>query len=120
MKKGNLLKWKNVDACTNLLYFSQLVNELLFEYSNPSNRISTLNSHYLCLDALNAIDSIEKKGVPEGTLKPIMEELYYELEKDPIFSAEDRPTDYFVKYREGKYVKCTKISDVVFLNLKMR
>lgn len=64
MKKGNLEKWGDIPHCTNLLLFSQLVNELLFDYSIPSNRISTLNSHYLCLDALNAINCIDKHGVP--------------------------------------------------------
>ena len=76
MKRGNLEKWSDISTCNNLLFFSQLVNELLFDYSIPSNRISTLNSHYLCLDALSAIEGIDDHGVPEGTLKPIMEELY--------------------------------------------
>lgn len=45
MKKGDTSKWTDVAACENLLFFSQLVNELLFDYSIPSNRISMLNSH---------------------------------------------------------------------------
>lgn len=81
MKQGNLNKWGDIASCKNLLFFSQLVNELLFDYSIPSNRISTLNSHYLCVDAIDAITGIEQHGVPEGTLKPIMEELYTELKK---------------------------------------
>ena len=118
MKKGNLEKWTKIEKCKNLLFFSQLVNELLFDYSIPSNRISTLNSHYLCLDALSAINGIETNGVPEGTLKPIMEEFYCELEKDPIFSSGNKPTDYFVKYQCDKYIKCTRISDVGYEELK--
>ena len=47
MKKGNLERWKNIDGCINLLLFSQLVNELLFDYSIPSNRVSTLNMNNL-------------------------------------------------------------------------
>jgi len=49
MKQGDLSQWNNIEACKNLLFFAQLVNELLFDYSIPSNRISTLNSHFLCL-----------------------------------------------------------------------
>ena len=98
MKKGNLEKWGDIPHCTNLLLFSQLINELLFDYSIPSNR------HYLCLDALNAINCIDKHGVPEGTLKPIMEELYYSLKKDPIFADDSpKPEDFFVKYTGEKY-----------------
>lgn len=33
MKKGNLDKWNDLNRCKNLLFFSQLVNELLFDYS---------------------------------------------------------------------------------------
>ena len=56
MKQGDLSQWNNIEACKNLLFFAQLVNELLFDYSIPSNRISTLNSHFLCLDAINVIN----------------------------------------------------------------
>ncbi len=38
MKQGNLDKWTNLEECTNLLLFSELVNELLFDYSIPSHR----------------------------------------------------------------------------------
>lgn len=56
MKQGNLDKWTNLEECTNLLLFSELVNELLFDYSIPSNRVGTLDTHYLCLDAMNTIE----------------------------------------------------------------
>lgn len=118
MKKGNLEKWTDVESCKNLLFFSQLVNELLFDYSIPSNRISTLNSHYLCLDAISTINGIEESGVHEGNLKPIMEEFYSELSKDPVFKDGDSPLDYFVKYQKDKYVTCTKVSDIGFRELK--
>ena len=72
MKQGDLSQWNNIEACKNLLFFAQLVNELLFDYSIPSNRISTLNSHFLCLDAINVINGIERSGVNEGSLKPII------------------------------------------------
>lgn len=119
MKKGNLERWKNIDGCINLLLFSQLVNELLFDYSIPSNRVSTLNSHYLCMDALNCIESIDNHGVPEGTLKPIMEELYSVLKKDPIFeNTTDSPLYFFVKYQADKYVLTNRVSDMNYGDLR--
>lgn len=118
MKKGNLEKWEDISGCNNLLFFSQLVNELLFDYSIPSNRISTLNSHYLCLDAINAIQGIEENGVPEGTLKPIMEELYTELKKDPVFSESSNPLDFFVKNQNGKFSICNRVADMNYKELK--
>ena len=113
MKQGKLDKWTNLDKCANLLLFSELVNELLFDYSIPSNRVGTLNTHYLCLDALNTINTIEYNGVPEGTLKPIVEELYSALLKDPIYEGEkDNPLNYFVKYQNDKYRKTSNPSEL--------
>lgn len=101
MKQGNIKRWTDVSSCKNLLFFAELVNELLFDYSIPSNRISTLNSHYLCIDALNAIKSIEESSAPEGNLKPIIEELYSSLEKDVLFERKgENPLNYFVKYND--------------------
>lgn len=111
MKKGNISRWTDIKACENLLFFSQLVNELLFDYSIPSNRISTLNSHYLVIDALSAIWGIEKKGVPEGTLKPIMEELYCELDKDAVFEDKE-PLNYFIKAQGEKLLQLAKPKDL--------
>jgi len=119
MKQGNLSKWVDIPNCENLLFFSQLVNELLFDYSIPSNRVSTLNSHYLCVDAINAISGIELHGVPEGTLKPIMEELYTALKKDVVFTlAAENPLNYFVKYDNSRYRRCNKVSELNYEELK--
>ena len=97
MKKGNVQRWTAIESCQNLLFFSELINELLFDYSIPSNRISTLNSHYLCIDALSAIEGIEFAGVPEGTIKPIVEELHSSLSKDVLFMRKgEKPLKYFI------------------------
>ena len=104
MKQGDLSQWNNIEACKNLLFFAQLVNELLFDYSIPSNRISTLNSHFLCLDAINVINGIERSGVNEGSLKPIIEELYTTLEKDITFIKRlktNNKNNELIIFREG-------------------
>ncbi len=119
MKQMDICHWEEIDRCTNLLFFAQLVNELLFDYSIPSNRISTLNCHYLCLDALSAISGIENHGIPEGTLRPIMEELYAELLKDPVFTEKNHPKNYFVKNQEGKYRVVNGIKELNYQELKL-
>ena len=104
MKRGNIEHWESIKENTNLLLFAQLVNELLFDYSIPSNRIATLNSHFLCVDARRTIQTIELHGVPKGSLKPIIEELYDSLSKDVVFSLyEENPLKYFLKYSGEKY-----------------
>lgn len=119
MKQGNLEKWNDLKTCQNLLFFSELVNELLFYFSIPSNRVATLNSHYLCLDAVSAIKGIESNGVPEGTLKPIVAELYLALQKDPAFDKDhDNPLRYFIKYQNDRYRLSTNISELAYEELK--
>jgi len=114
MKRGDIGRWTNVENCRNLLFFAQLINELLFDYSIPSNRISTLNSHYLCWDAISTIKTIEKNGVPEGTLKPIIEELYRSLSKDITFSSRgEDPLKYFLKAQPNGEYKPTQNTDAL-------
>lgn len=119
MKQGNLEKWTDCKSCENLLLFSELVNELLFDYSIPSNRVATLNSHFLCLDAMSAITGIDNNGVPEGTLKPIAEELFNALKVDPVFAdLETTPLNYFVKNDKRGFRIIDNISELNYLELK--
>lgn len=119
MIKGKLANWASIDTCQNLLFFAQLANEMLFDYSIPSNRLPTLNSHYLCYDADTAIKNVDNYGVPEGTVKPIIEELYYSLSKDVLFSSmEMSPLDYFIKFCGGKYRKSSKPEELSFQESK--
>lgn len=115
MKRGFIDKWTNVSGCQNLLFFAQLLNELIFDYSIPSNRLATLNSHYLCLDAMSAISDVEQHGVPEGTIKPIVEELYNSLCKDHAFDlSETKPSDLFIKQEANTFKKIYNTKDLNF------
>ncbi len=119
MKQGNIEHWTDDKLNSNLLIFSQLVNELLFDYSIPSNKISTLNSHYLCYDAMITISDIEEKGIPEGTLKPIAEEFYDVLSKDILFQIEDKqPLKFFIKRTSDRYIKA-KPNELNYQELKL-
>lgn len=120
MKRGNISTWTDVAKCRNLLFVAQLINELLFDYSIPSNRISALNSHFLCRDAMTTINTIENNGVPEGSLKPIVEELYRALSKDITFSSRNEdPLKYFLKAQSnGSYVPTQRPEDLNYEDAK--
>lgn len=115
MKRGNITAWKDLESCNNLLLFAELINEMLFDYSIPSNRISTLNSHYLCNDALQTIRTIENNGVPQGTLTPIIEELYDALSKDVVFQLTgENPLRFFLKSKGERFRISTLPSELNF------
>ena len=119
MTQGKLDKWKDCKSCKNLLFFSELVSELLFDYSIPSNRVSTLNSHFLCLDAMSTIDNIENNGVHEGTLKPIVEELLTTLKTDPIFADKEiSPLHYFIKNDKKGFRIVDNVLELNYIELK--
>ena len=119
MIKGYLDNWKNLDSNQNLLFFAQLINELIYDYSIPSNRVATLNSHYLCFDALSTIGIIEENGVPEGTLKPIIAELYSSLQKDAVFDNDEiKPIDLFIKQNGLSFHKVSNTDDLNFVDSK--
>lgn len=117
MIKRNLKNWK-IDGNENLLLFAQLIDELVFDYSIPSNRIPTLNSHYLCVDALNAIKGIDKNGVPEGTMKPIVEEFFSSVSKDPVFNHQYNPLAYFIKISPNSSVVAKNPNDLNYYEEK--
>lgn len=113
MDKGFIACWKNIQSCENLLLFAQTVNELVFDYSIPSYRLPTLNTHYLCLDALSVINDIDKHGVYEGSLKPIINELFFAIKKDILFAPpNESPIKYFVKEQNEKIVKVNNPDDL--------
>lgn len=45
MKQGDLSQWNNIEACKNLLFFAQLVNELLFDYS-IMNAVKAIHDYF--------------------------------------------------------------------------
>ena len=113
MIKGNLDKWTDIEGCRNLLLFSQLVREQLFDYSISSNRVGTLNSEYLCRDAVFAINDVEKKGVPQNSIIPIVEELYDAIKVDPIYKDnKNSPLSYFLKSNNGNNRITEKVSEL--------
>ncbi len=114
MNKGNIDKWLDIESCQNLLFFAQVINELIFDFSISSFRVPTLNSHYLCLDAFSAIEGVKKSGAPERTLKPIVEELYKTLENDAVFDESNSPLKYFIKMYKGKAKKIVQIDELNF------
>ena len=83
---------------------------------NPQVTAEIATTATVCL---NCIESIDNHGVPEGTLKPIMEEPYSVLKKDPIFeNTTDSPLYFFVKYQADKYVLTNRVSDMNYGDLR--
>jgi hypothetical protein len=80
--KLNVSNWTNIDDCEGLLFFGQLVDELLFDYTLDSYKPMALNTKSLILECLHTIEEIRRGSIKERNLQSVVEELKWSLERD--------------------------------------
>ncbi len=102
MIKPRLYKWDLSDASMGLLFFAQILEELLFHHTIDSFKAPALNTHTNILE-LNLLASELIKGrVKPAALNPVVEELENRFKNDPIIK-EDMPelsTQYLKNLKE--------------------
>lgn len=82
MLPPNLNKWTVNKETENILFFAQLIEELLFNFSLEHFKVPALNIHTLSEEILRVIEQIESgRFDPEG-LPPIVDELNSEIDRD--------------------------------------
>ncbi|HGH4644618.1 TPA: hypothetical protein ACJIWE_001773 [Enterobacter roggenkampii] len=84
MKFRRLHNWRNIEQCTALIYFTQLVEELLFDYTHSTYKPSIMNSPSLCIEAINTISDIEKGSISPAHISHIIDELTKNIKNDEI------------------------------------
>lgn len=99
MKAPDLKKWELKPELEGLLFFAQLINELLFDYTLDTYKIPALNSHTLARELLYAIQESETGLLKQGTINPIQMELHDRLSKDPV--VKEIIKDYFEEFIES-------------------
>lgn len=99
MKAPDLKKWDLKPEIEGLLFFAQLINEMLFDYTLDTYKIPALNSRTIAQELLYAIQEYEANLLREGTINPIVMELVDRLNKDPV--AKEIIKDYFEEIIES-------------------
>jgi hypothetical protein len=84
MKFRHLNNWDNPSECKELVYFSQLLEEMLFDFSLDTYKPSALNTSLLCVEAMNVIDDIENGVIKRPNLDHVLEELTGNLRRDKV------------------------------------
>lgn len=84
MRFRNLRKWTNPSELEGLVYFAQLLEELLFDYSLDTYKPSAMNSCTLCLEARNLLRDIENELIDPANLVYVLKELMLNLRKDEV------------------------------------
>lgn len=84
MRFRSLKKWDDPAGSAALLYFSQILEELLFEFSMDTYKAPVMHSGLLCVEALKTINEVERGNIAEPNIAHVVEELCSDLEKDPV------------------------------------
>ena len=96
MKALNLKKWKLKPELEGILFFAQLIDELLFDYTIDTYKIPALDSRTLALESLRSIEEYELGFLRQGAIKPIIAELGDCINKDPV--VKEIIKDYFAEF----------------------
>lgn len=74
--------WKNKTKQQGLLFFAQILNEALFDYTLDSYKPQSLNIRLLCIEAIQTIDHINSGLIKKPNIDSILEELIWSLNSD--------------------------------------
>lgn len=84
MRFRTLKGWTDPTASEGLVYFAQLLEELLFDYSLDTYKPSAMNSSTLCFEAKKLIEDIEEERIDKNNLDHVLKELILNLRKDEV------------------------------------
>ncbi|MBP64035.1 MAG: hypothetical protein CMJ62_21130 [Planctomycetaceae bacterium] len=84
MRFRKLTKWEQPENCQPLIFFAQILEELLFDYSLSTYKPSAMNTSLLCGEARETIIEIEKGVITKPNLDHILRELLENLSKDQV------------------------------------
>lgn len=84
MKFRGLGRWLDPSAAEGLVFFAQLLEELLFAYSLDTYKPSAMNAATLCLEARGLIDDIENDLIDKSNLIHVLKELLLNIRKDEV------------------------------------
>lgn len=84
MKYRSLKNWIDPDKLEGLVFFAQLLEELLFDYSLDTYKPSAMNTSTLCREALILIRDIENEVIDKSNLDHVLAEFVFNLKKDEV------------------------------------
>lgn len=84
MKFRSLYKFSNLENKDNFVFFAQLLEEMLFDYTLDTYKPSILNIHSLINESLNVISEVENGNIKKPNISHVIDELVNNFEKDII------------------------------------
>jgi hypothetical protein len=87
MRFRRLTKWENPENCRGLVYFAQLLEEMLFDFSLDTYKASVMQTGTLCIEALETIHEVDLGNIKAPNIQHVIAELCTTLEKDSVAQA---------------------------------
>ncbi|NLV25338.1 MAG: hypothetical protein GXY54_11220 [Deltaproteobacteria bacterium] len=84
MLPPDLTRWIINEETRNILFFAQLIEELLFNYSLDIYKVPAFNTKILCKELLQITDETDNPGFDAEDIRPVIEELIQEIQEDPV------------------------------------
>ncbi len=84
MKLRQLSNWDDPSKCIGLVYFAQIIEEMLFDYTIDTYKASVMHTGLLCQEGLNSIEEIENGNIKLPNIFHITAELCNGFSKDQV------------------------------------
>ncbi|SXT73415.1 Uncharacterised protein [Klebsiella pneumoniae] len=84
MRFRTLAKWDDPDTCKALVFFAQLLDEMLFDYTLDTYKPSVMNTPILGVEALNTIKDVEAGIIQPKNIDHLIDELTHNLSSDKV------------------------------------
>lgn len=76
--------WPNTDNARGVLFFAQLMSEMLHNFSWDSYRAHALDTVHRIDELLRVGGDVHKEAIPLSALTPLIDELIWSLKTDPV------------------------------------
>lgn len=114
MRKPNSSHWRNTEELEGLLFFAQLIDEMLFDYTLDSYKPLALNSRLLCIECLSTIEEVRNGFMPKKNLQSIIEELIWSLKKDlAAKSLLGKKFDFYLNQLKPNDIKLNELENTI-------
>lgn len=80
----HLKNWLDDEKLDGLLFFAQIIEEMVSRFTIDSYKAPVLNSHSLCDEIIDVIEEINQGFLHEKAVESIKEELLWNLQNDPV------------------------------------
>lgn len=84
MKFRTLYKWDSPETCKALIYFAQLLDEMLFDYTLDTYKPSVMNTPTIGVETLKTITDVDTGIIQPKNLEHLTAELLHNLLNDEV------------------------------------